>query len=153
MRWLLLLALVACAPVTHDKGGEDPKPLPPIEEIDKVELLLFSAPWCKPCHEMHPEIERQLDVDIPVTLYVGTDWNSTKPPTEASVADYKKQMPLDFNFVPDPWKWTTYKKYLGTNVSIPAAAVLVNGEMVKKFPAGTFTAKQVTDYVEALIKE
>lgn len=153
MRWLFLLVLMGCAPVSHPpQGGEEPKPLPPIEEIDKVELLLFSAPWCKPCKDMHPQIERELDSDIPVSLYVVTGWTSSQPPTEAIAADYKKQMPLSFNFLPDPWKWTTYKKYLGTNLSIPAAAVLVNGEMVKKFPAGSFTAKQVADYMESLVR-
>lgn len=150
-----MLALAACAPVTHEKKeGEEPKPIPtpPPGQESVVELLLFSAPWCHPCKEMHPEIERQLDVDIPVTLYVVTGASSSQAPTEESAAAYKKLMPLDFDFVPDPWKWTTYKKYLGTSLAIPGAAVLVDGVLVKKFQPGTFTAKQVTDYVEGLVK-
>lgn len=152
MKWLVILALFGCTPVSAPKGGEEPKPLPPIEEIEKVELLLFSAPWCGPCKEMHPAIAKQLDVEIPVTLYVETGWTSSQQPSEAIAKEYKKQMGLDFDFVPDPWKWTTYKKYLGSQLAIPGAAVLVNGELVKKFPAGSFTAKQVTDYVESIAK-
>lgn len=153
MKWALLLLLIGCAPVSYEeKEGEEPKPIPtpPPGEVSKVELYLFSAPWCKPCKEMHPEIERTLDVKIPVTLYVVTGASSNQVPTEASVAEYKKLMPLDFDFVPDPWKWTTFKKYLGTSLAIPGAVVLVDGVLVKKFQPGTFTAKQVTDYVESL---
>jgi thiol-disulfide isomerase/thioredoxin len=152
MRFLVLLFLMGCAPVSYDKGGEEPRPIPPIEKIDKVELLLFSAPWCGPCKEMHPEIERTLDVEIPVTLYVETGWSSSQPPTDAIAIEYKKQMGLGFDFVPDPWKWTTFKKYFGNQLAIPGAAVLVNGELSRKFVPGTFTATQVTDYVESLVK-
>jgi thiol-disulfide isomerase/thioredoxin len=158
VKWLLLIAIIlaGCSPVSYEKkGGEDPKPLPtpPPGEESKVELYLFSAPWCGPCKEMHPEIERTLDVKIPVTLYVVTGWSSSQPPTEAIAAEYKKQMPLDFDFVPDPWKWTTYKKYLGTSLAIPGAVVLVDGVLVKKFVPGTFRAEQVTDYVESIVKK
>ena len=149
---ILSLFLMACAPVSYDQGGEAPKPLPPEEKIDTVELILFSAPWCGPCKDMHPEIERTLDVDIPVTMYVETGASSSQKPTEESAAQYKKDTGWGFNFVPDPWKWTTNKKYFGANVAIPAAVVLVNGELAKKFAPGTFTARQVTDYVEGLVK-
>lgn len=154
------LLIGACGPVTYDQGGEVPVPPkprptpPPGETVENIELLLFSAPWCHPCSEMHPEIERQiiaakLTETVDVKVFVISTSNANQPPTEESVAAYKLKLGLYFDFVIDPWRATTLKKYFGGNPSIPAAVVLDHDDaLIQKFPGGTFTAKKIVDYLK-----
>lgn len=159
IKYLAVFLLLACAPVSFEHKGEEEKPLPPEEKVENVQLYLFSAPWCGPCKEMHPEIGRQIkaagiSAKVDVTLWVETGWTSQQQPTEQIAAEYQKQLGLpEFTFTPDPWKWLTFKKYMGPQLAIPGAAVLDPSDvLVKKFAPGSFSAQHVVDYLKSILR-
>jgi hypothetical protein len=160
---LSLLVLVGLILVSCQSGeGPGPDPIGPIPDpavtVESAQLLIFSAPWCSPCHQLHKEFIPQYNADeelkaaVKVTVWVTTGNSSSQAPTQATADAYKAALKAPYEFLPDPWKWTTFKKYLGGSLAIPGGVVLdENGEVLQKFPPGTCSASALLKYLRQLI--
>lgn len=158
----MVLFLSACQPQSGSGPGEQIDPgqqIPLPEETEEVaQLLVFTAPWCEPCEKLHPALNKgihesaTLKEKLLVIAYVTTGASSSQMPTPELCEKYKAKLAVDYSFVPDPWKWTTFKKYFGSSLAVPAAVVLdVDGNVLQKFPPGSATAPALLRYLRALL--
>lgn len=134
-------------------GGDalvpDPDPIidlipEPDPEVSRVVVAVFGAPWCSACKKGLPAVQKELEKlpartlrQIEFRAYITTGANSAAPPSDAQTKAYVGALGLWAQPVSDPWRWTTFRQWVGPALSIPAASVVLpSGRVVRSFPAG-----------------
>ena len=145
---LMALAVLHCGKETPTPFPPAPGPTPGPEPRVQAELLIFSAPWCGPCATLNPQVHSKYEAahlgdSAKVTIMVTTGAQNGTPPDQAAIDAYKHKFPL-FDAKPDPWRFTTYKKYFGaSNIAIPAAVLLPKAGPPVLFRPGSFSAQEL----------
>ncbi len=125
----------------------------------QYQLLMFSTPNCEACETVLPGVDKGvhgLSADkqshLTVTGYIITAADGFNPPDAATANAYKTKLNLSFAVLPDPWRWTNYGKYYGTDqLIVPGAVVLdPSGQVAVKFDSG-FTSDRVIAYLTATL--
>ncbi len=127
--------------------GKSPQSGPVVQPTKKVELVLFSAPWCTKCKDKHPQIQAQIKAAteyapfIKFKLYVTTGALSNEPPTQALAEEYNANvLHIDGPAFADEWRWKNFRKLVGGTMELPAAALLDEaGNVIKAFAPGETT--------------
>lgn len=151
----IVFALLGCGaeyeyPVSPKKPEVRPGPAQPIK---KVVIAAFGAPWCGPCKEAMPEINKLIG-ELPKAkrdliefrLYVITGSTATSHPDDQTTTKYRDQYaPLAIAISDTGQK--VFRAKAGGN-AIPAAAVLGQDEKVMKaFTAGAdFLPKEIVAF-------
>ncbi len=149
LRWvwnaLVLLGLVVLSCGRYPLGSRTPYQIPaPSKEPKKLTLALFGAPWSADSQSLLPEVQLGLGLlsekqqsALDTVLYVPTAANRAVPPTQEAADQFLVQLGLRAKAVPDEWQWKTFKKWIGGNLDLPAAAIVdLDGNVLKVFRAG-----------------
>lgn len=142
-----------------------PAPVDPSEPTlaPKVILAVFSAPWCGYCGPKLKEVQGQLNrltaherslIDFRVYVVTGNDRNN--PPSDTESIAYRNKLGISASAYSDPWRWSTFKKWLPKeSFGIPAGVVLDHKENVlKRYSPGRVDAIDIVEFavLEALKK-
>ena len=147
MKYLLLatLALFGCG----RSGQVNPQPPPVTHSGAKLTVLAFGAPWCSTCKDILPELNTKINA-LPKAAQVGRQLLVTsadtpaKPPTAEIAAAYGAQYAPQMEAKTDPWRWQTFRKYVGMDFKLPAVVVLKeNGDVLRVYKAGSFVVDEI----------
>lgn len=118
-----------------------------------VQLHLFSAAWCEPCHIQIPRYQQIINSleatkreRIQVTVFVGESERGVAA-TEETARTEKEKLGVSFTTAVDPWPWTKYKSYFKRLGNIPAAVILPNGLPVNPITPGSASPDEVMQKV------
>ena len=146
---LATFLLYACGGSSSNNGGV----------TGTYHLVLFSTPNCQACETVLPDTDKgvntQLSTDkrshLDVTGYIVTAADGFNPPDQATADAYKVKLNLSFPVLADPWRWTNYSKYYGSDqLVVPGAVVIDPTGKVMAFDSG-FTADRVLAYLQAVL--
>lgn len=150
-------------PANVQQGGgsgqtEQGEKEPPPGVAPQFSLNLFGADWCTNCKSQFPEIQRLINAlpaekkaGFKLVLYAVESADSVAA-TEESAANYRDLLKLNATAIPDPWRWKTFRKWVG-GTQLPGAAVTdVNGKVLRSFRAGatTFVPAEIVNYTAGL---
>ena len=140
-------------------GPNDNQNPPPSQ---KLNLVLFSAPWCGECKPKLQTTESLLASvlsaadhrRVNVTLYVVEGRRVHSQPTDRVTSDYATALGTRFNVVSDPWYWNTYKAFYHDNQYAVPAAVLLDqkNQPIQIFERGLFLPEEVVALIEDKLK-
>lgn len=132
---LLLLAAMGLGALMLTGCGGDNAPTKPA-----VRLLIFSTPWCESCKLELPAALKAISGNLTVqpTVYIETGSKPFDPPSLELAMKYQTVLGLNCEVLPDPWRWTTYRRYFGNDHAMVPAAVAVDAEgiAIKTFGPG-----------------
>jgi thiol-disulfide isomerase/thioredoxin len=124
----------------------------------KVNLILFSAAWCEPCHIQIPRYQQIINSleaakrdRIQVTVFVGESQRGVAATLETAASE-KNKLGVDFNVTIDPWRWVNYKTFYKKLGAIPAAVISPEGIPFDAIEPGSAGPEEVMQKVLDYIK-
>ena len=118
-------------------------PPPVVQPAATVVVMAFGATWCPYCKTDIPKIAKELKrldptgEKVEFRVYVTTGARSTEPPSDYVSKAYVRSLGLPESLAySDPWHWKMFKKYVGPDLAIPAAAVILPNGSFESFRAG-----------------
>lgn len=148
-----LIGIIGCG------GPSKPKAVPQISS-NTVTVALFGAPWCSNCKTSFPQIQQEINALTPdkqsrvtLFLYVPTGRQATDDkPTDAGAEEYRQALGLNGKSKADP-KWKVFRRLVGDEQALPAAAILnEQGEVIKKYRGGDgFVSKDIVSFAASVL--
>ncbi len=146
--FLSLVVLMGCQKDATDS---------PVTE-GKLELTMFSAPWCKVCNKELPELNAYIKNELKSSrlrakVIVSTGEFSDEDPSPQVATDYAKKYGLDvFEVVSDTARLKLVSETMGDS-RLPSGIIFdEKGNRVKEFKFGQFRIVDVKDYLKDNLK-
>lgn len=151
---LVTVAVLGCGKSqTQSGGGGTP--------TGRSRIVVFGAGYCTICKVRFPEIQALLDAlpaaqrdAIDVELYVTAGDPASVRPTEEMALAYQARVKMKGTAKADPWRWQNFRRLIGTQLEVPAAAILDgSGRVQRVFTAGdtTFVPQEIVAVAQDVV--